>query len=53
MSDGPIDQTKVWAFGIVSPGWYCAKAIWSHEYAKHLELLGYRVERSIHKPEEA
>jgi hypothetical protein len=44
------DQTRVWAYGIVEPGWYCARSIWDHEYARHLESLGYRVLRSIKSP---
>lgn len=51
MSNDTNDNTRVWAFGIVEPGWYCARAIWVPEYAKHLESLGYRVVRSANKPD--
>ena len=50
MSDQSHDPTKVWAFGIKEPGWYCARNPWNKEYADHLTSLGYRVERSIEKP---
>jgi hypothetical protein len=39
-----------WAYGIVEPGWYCARWGWNDAYSKHLESLGYRVVRSVHKP---
>lgn len=51
MEKEPIDPTAVWAYGIKEPGWYMAKAIWNEEYAQHLRELGYRVKRSINKPE--
>lgn len=45
------DTTKVWAFGKVQPGWYVAKWVWNQAYASHLETLGFKVQRSINKPE--
>lgn len=44
------EHPAVWAYGIVEPGWYCAKAVWSQDYANHLKSLGYRVEMSVKKP---
>jgi len=44
---------KLWVFGKVEPGWYCAMGRWDAEWAKHLESLGYQVQRSINKPEVA
>lgn len=49
----PADPTCVWAFGKVSRGWYCAKSIWDEKYAAHLEEMGYRVMRSVKRPQEA
>lgn len=49
----PVDPTAVWVFGKVSPGWYCAKSIWDENYAARLESFGYRVRRSVKKPQEA
>ena len=50
MSDNG-DPTKVWAYG--ADGWYVAKGLWSLEYAKDLEAMGYDVERSKNMPERA
>jgi hypothetical protein len=47
------DQTSVWVYGKVTPGWYRAKGIWDEQYAKHLQDdLGYTVVRSIYAPTE-
>jgi hypothetical protein len=50
MENVSTDPTRVWAYGIVTPGWYVAKGIWDERYAEHLRSMGYKVERSIEKP---
>lgn len=47
------DPSMTWVFGKVQPGWYVARWIWNKEYADHLETLGYRVMKSVTKPEVA
>lgn len=47
------DPTMTWVMGIIEPGWYVARWIWNEKYAQDLRDMGYRVERSILKPEVA
>ena len=44
------DATMTWVYGKVELGWYIARETWVPEYSKHLESLGYQVERSVKKP---
>jgi hypothetical protein len=44
------DPYKTWVYGKATPGWHVARWIWNAEYAKHLESLGYEVQRSIENP---
>lgn len=50
MSEISNGADKTWVFGKAQPGWYVARWIWNGEYARHLESLGYKVERSVEKP---
>lgn len=40
-----------WVYGKVEPGWYIARWTWDPEWATRLIYHGYRVERSIAKPD--
>jgi hypothetical protein len=50
VSKGP---EKTWVFGKAQPGWYVARWTWNKVDADRWEALGYKVQRSIEKPEKA